>query len=214
VLVLGKNHGNHLTYLFQLISPFLLVGVFALISDMPKWHWLFRILIVFALYNSYSILPTDFSVDESGWEIVRQEIADADDIYASTLVLKEIVEKGAPVYQNGHTRYFVFGGNVPSFLVKSDPEKSVPEIWERHVEFIQTKMKHQEFDLLLIDQWMPLPTSMRDSAVDTKTLLKKHYKRTASVTLPLAKRLGGGNHVVQIWKPIPGTPDASTSQPK
>src|SRR5690606_33209013 len=36
VLVLGKNRGNHLTYLFQLISPFMLVGIFALISKMPK----------------------------------------------------------------------------------------------------------------------------------------------------------------------------------
>ncbi len=207
VLVLGRNHGNHLTYLFQLMSPFLLVGIFAKISDMRKWRWPIRILIVFALYNSYSILTTDFSVEEKGWQIIRQEIANADDIYASTLVLKEVMEKGAPVYQNGHTRYFIFGKDMPSFLAKSDPEKTVPEIWERHVQFIQNKIKNQEFDLLLIDQWMPLPISTNDSSIDTKMLLKNHYKRTANISLPLANRLGGGNHTVQVWKPIPAALD-------
>lgn len=37
-LSLGKHLGNYLFYFFQLISPFLLVGVFALISGMPKWQ--------------------------------------------------------------------------------------------------------------------------------------------------------------------------------
>ena len=207
VLVLGKNLGNHLTYFFQLISPFFLVGVFALVSRMPQWQWPFRILILFALYNSYFMLSRDFSVNEASWETVRQEIAGADDIYASTLVLQEVMDRGTPVYQNGHTRYFIFGKDIPLFFVKSEPKNSVEQIWERHVEFIQSKIKNQEFDLLLIDQWMPLPTLSQDSAVDTKELLQHYYEKTATYTLPLAKRPGGGNYRIETWKPIPTKPD-------
>jgi hypothetical protein len=209
VLSLGKNVGNYLTYFFQLISPFLLVGIFALISGMPKWRWPIKILIVFALYNNYAMLPTNFSVNEKNWQIIQQEIAEADDLYASTLFLQEIIEKNAPVYLNGHTRYFPFGTDKPAFLVKTDQKKRISEIWERHIELIQTKIKNQAFDVLLIDQYMAFPSSSQNSVTDTKTLLEANYKKTANVRLPLAKRRGGGGFNVQVWKPILATSDES-----
>jgi 4-amino-4-deoxy-L-arabinose transferase-like glycosyltransferase len=212
VFVLGRNRGNHLTYFFQLISPFFLVGVFSLISGMPKWRWPFQILIVLALYNSYFMLPRDFSVKEDSWLRIRKEISEADDVYASTLVLKEIMEKGAPVYINGATRYFVFGNDKPSFLAKADETNSVPEIWARYVKMIQTKIKKREFDLLVIDNWMQLPNAKQDSEIDTATLLEEHYKLTDNITLPLMKRLGGGVFRVQIWKPITATADTDEQQ--
>ena len=208
-LSLGKSLGNYLTYFFQLISPFLLVGIFALISDMPKWRWPIKILIVFALYNNYTMLPTDFSVEENNWQIIRQEIAEADDLYASTLVLQETLEKNAPIYLNGHTRYFPFGEDKPARFMKSDEEKRVSVIWERHIELIQTKIKTQAFDVLLIDQYMVFPSSSQNSAADTKALLEANYKRTADLILPLASRRGAGSFNVQIWKPILATSDES-----
>ena len=209
VASLGRNAGNHLTYFFQLISPFLLAGIFALISDMPKWLWSIRILIVLALYSSYAMLPKDFSVEEKNWQIVRQEIAEADDLYASTLVLQEIMKNESPVYLNGHTRYFPFAKNKPASFVKSDEKNRISEIWERHIELIQTKIKNQAFDVLLIDQHMSFPSSSQNSVTDTKTLLEANYKKTANVRLPLAKRRGGGGFNVQVWKPILATSDES-----
>ena len=47
---------------------------------MPAWRWPIKILIVFALYNNYAMLPADFSVNEKSWQIIQQEIAEADDI--------------------------------------------------------------------------------------------------------------------------------------
>jgi hypothetical protein len=206
-LVLGKNPGNYLTYLFQLISPFLLVGIFALISGLPKWRWPFRILIVAALYNSYSMLPSDFSVKEKNWQRIRQEIAGAEDLYASILVLDEVMKKGRPVYHNGHTQYFPFGRTKPSFLIKTEPKETVEEVWEHYVEFIHSKIENREFDLLLIDNWASLPSSIRDSGIDNSAALRTHYKQTGHITLPLMKRQGGGNYRVRIYKPISVTPD-------
>jgi hypothetical protein len=213
-LVLGKNRGNHLTYLFQLISPFFLVGTTAMISARPNWRWPCRLLIVFAMYNSYFMLSRDYSVEENNWRFIRKEIAEADDVYASTLVLQQIVEKGAPVYENGHTRYFVFSRDLPSWLGNTDQAHTVQEIWKRHVELIQGKIRNQEFDLLVMDDWMSLPSLMITSANDTEALLKKYYSQTANVTLPLAKRLGGGTYRVHVWKPNPDTSNEGTPQPK
>ena len=82
-------------------------------------------------------------------------------------------------------------------------------MWERHVELIQTKIKNQAFDVLLIDQYMVFPSSSENSAADTKALLEAGYKRTADMILPLANRRGGGSFNVQIWKPILATSDES-----
>ena len=216
--VLGKNRGNHLTYFFQFISPFLLIGIFALISDMPKWCWPFRILILIALYNSYVMLPADFSVKEESWQRVRIEMASANEIYASSLVLQYVLEKDAPIYLSPSTRYYVVANDKPSFLIDMQQKDTVPEIWERYVNLIHGKIQKREFDLLLIDNWMPFPTSIQDSAkktetllesmqrvkVDTERLLKANYMMTAEITLPLVKRPGGGNYQLQIWKPIEG----------
>ena len=156
------------------------------------------------MYNSYSLLQTDFSVNEDSWRIVKKEIAQANDIYASTLVLQEIMAKGAPVYESGATRYFIFGASTLPYL-KTDPDHTTLEIWERYVQLIQGKIKNREFDLLLIDNWMRLPKSLRDTEVDTQTLLRQNYRKTA-IVLSLPQRPGGGDYNVQIWKPIPAKP--------
>jgi hypothetical protein len=218
VLALGKNRGNHLTYFFQFISPFLLAGIFALISGMPKWRWPFRILILIALYNNYVMLPSNFSLKEDSWRIVKTEIASANEIYASTLVLQYVLDKGAPVYLSPSTRYYVAANDKPSFFNDIHRKDTVPEIWERYVNLIQGKIRNREFDLLLIDNWMPFPTSIQNSGKGAETLeeslqnigketenqLKANYKMTAEITLPLVKRPGGGNYQLQIWKPIEG----------
>lgn len=202
VLVLGKNRGNHLTYAFQLISPFFLVGTFALMSRIQKWRGPLSVLIVFAFYNSYTMLPADFSVKENNWRKVRAEIAKSNDVYASTLVLKEIIAKGDPIYLSGGTRYFLFGNNKPAFLVKSDPANTIPEVWERYVKNIHKKIRNQEFDLLLIDNWMRLPNTQKDSDVDTEALLKEYYKKSSRMILPLMKKHGGGDFSLEVWRPI------------
>lgn len=203
VLFIGKNPGNHLTYFFQLISPFLVIGVCALVSKMPRWRWPFRILILLTVYNCYALLPKDFSADDKNWITVRNEIAQAEDVYASTLVLGEVIKHGGQVYLNGHTRYFPFGKNKPEFLVKAEPEHTVAVVWNRHVDRIQTKIRNQEFDLVLIDTWMALPTYMADPGTDTKKLFEQHYERTDQFALPLIERRGGGKFGLEVWKPKP-----------
>jgi 4-amino-4-deoxy-L-arabinose transferase-like glycosyltransferase len=202
VLLLGKNNGTHMVYALQLISPFFIVGTLALMCRLKKWRLPLRALLVIAFYNSYVMLPSDFSVNEENWVKIREKIANADDVYASTLVLKEVIAKGDPIYLSGGTRYFLFGSDKPAFLLKADRNKTVGEVWERYVKNIQKKIRNQEFDLLLIDMWMPLPNSQKDKSVDTQTLISQFYKVSDSVQLPLMNKRGGGVFGLRIWTPI------------
>ena len=67
---------------------------------------------------------------------------------------------------------------------------------------ILKKIRNQEFDLLLIDMWMPLPNSQKDKSVDTQTLISQFYKVSDSVQLPLMNKRGGGVFGLRIWTPI------------
>ena len=202
VLLLGKNNGNHMTYAFQLISPFFMVGTLALMSRYKRWRLPLRALLLIAFYNSYVMLPSDFSVNEENWLKIREKIANADDVYASTLVLKEVIAKGDPMYLSGGTRYFLFGANKPAFLSKSDPNTTVAVVWERYVENFQEKIRNQEFDFLLIDMWMPLPNSQKDISVDTQALISQFYTVSDDLRLPLMNKRGGGVFRLRIWTPI------------
>lgn len=202
VLLLGRNIGNHMTYAFQLISPFFMVGTLALMSRVKKWRLPFRALLLIAFYNSYAMLPSDFSVNEKNWVKIREKIANTDDVYASTLVLKEVIARGGPIYLSGGTRYFSFGADKPAFLSKSDPNETVAVVWERYVEDFQKKIRNQEFDLLLIDTWMPLPSSKKDMGDDTQALVKQFYQVSENLWLPLMSKRGGGVFALRVWTPI------------
>ncbi|MDG2410290.1 MAG: hypothetical protein P8M21_00485 [Halioglobus sp.] len=215
--VLARNPGNHLTYLFQLISPFLLIGTFGFVSGITKRRWLISALACLTMYNSYSILPNDFSVNEKNWGKVRSEIAAADNIYASTLVLPEVMDKEGPIYHNGHTPYFLWAKHKPAFLVKSAPEETIPRIWQRHRERINTELENQSIDLVLLDNWMQLPPSDEDTDIDLQKTLQTYYERTDSLGLRLMDRRGGGRFNLEIYKPkekiqsftgMSGLPDA------
>lgn len=200
-LVLGKNPGNHLTYLFQLISPFLLAGFLGLVFTVKKWAWLLRGAAILALYNSYSLLPTDFAVKERNWKIISEEVSTADEIYASTLFLQQIMEEEKKIYHNGHTSYFALGQFKPSAFVRANPEETVHEIWERHVARIESKIENREFDLILLDTWLKLPRSIRNTEADTNRVLDANYDLVAELPVHLMKRPGGGAFRIRMYKP-------------
>lgn len=205
---LGRNAANHLSYFFQLLSPFLLAGTVAIATRRPEMRWLYQLLMIATFYKTYMILQHDYSINEDGWRKIRQEMSAADDIYSSSILLSEIMHSGKAVYENGHTRYFLMAHFKPSFFAQSHPDQTPGAIWTRHVERIREKMKAQEFDLILLDNWMVMPEDLTGGSTSTD-LLQKYYYRSATINLSLAKRPGGGGYSIHVWKPIQQNKDAS-----
>lgn len=216
---LGRNPGNYMTYLFQLMSPFLLAGIFSRISHLPTLKWLTPLLAIMAFYSSYAMLSRDFSVDEKNWNRLRHLLSEAKEVYAPTALVFEIMQNGGEVYQNGHTSYFPFAQSKPIFFAKENPEDSIAEIWKNYVRVINQKVSDQEFDLIILDQWTQLPAafSMPDpssfnieilqSAMITQSLLansqlKNNYRRSEVINLSLTSRPGGGVLRMSVWEPL------------
>ena len=201
IFTVGDNKGNYLTYLFQFLSPFLLVGTFTGVSKLDKSAWLAQLLVMVAFYNNYTMLSHDFSVDEKGWARLQQEIASGKVIYGSTLTLVEIVTNGGEVYQNGHTPYTRFAMWKPAYLKRDNPEERAEGVWETYVARICAMIEAQEFDLIILDERTKLPKSLSDPQLNGLAYLKKYYRRREVIPLSLANRHGGGKLNMQIWEP-------------
>jgi hypothetical protein len=211
VLVLGKNPANHLSYLFQFMTPFLLIACFKSIASsgaLKPFHYL---LIVAAFYSSYSILSHDFSTNKKNWEKINAMISGADKIYGSTVVLPELINRGLEVYENGHTRYFPLAEQKPTFFAHTNPDEDITHIWDDHVRRIHEMVERREFDLILLDQWMLMPEPSPNShlTLDVQQALEEHYYLSESIILLLAKRPGGGGYNIRVWRP---KPDAEAEQ--
>lgn len=200
-LSLGKNDANHLSYFFQLLSPFLLAGTLGAASRSIAMTWLYRLAMIVTFYNTYAVLQHDFSINDENWQKMRSEMSAADTIFASPVVLAEIVQSGKDVFENGHTRYVVMAANKPKIFEQEDPGATPAAIWDNYISRIQQKLKAQEFDLVLLDQWMNIPNSILPGE-NSNDLLNKYYYRSEVITLSLAKRPGGGNYLIQVWKPL------------
>ena len=218
VFALGKNPANHLTYLFQLISPFLLVGIFSRTSRSVNFRWLYQLLTVVTFYSIYTTLTHDFSVDQKNWDRLTELVSESEEIYAPATLVTEILHNGGEIYQTNHTPYFAFAKLKPPYFAKDNSEETVAKVWEKYVERIYQKIENQEFDLIILDSFTHLPMPMTDlnrtSAGDDLVIallkesfsndtarLKKHYRRSEMITLSMDKRPAGGKFVMQIWKP-------------
>ena len=219
VLVIGRNPANHMTYLLQLMSPFLIIGIFSRISDSIQSKWLCQLLLIATFCNSYATLTHDFSFDEDKWNRLRGLVLESEKTYAPALLATEILGSDGEIYQNSHTPYFAFAQVKPVIFAKDDPDNTIAAVWEAYVENINGKIERQEFDLIILDQWTHLPVAManlrnsisnktflmshlKNSSLNDAARLKNHYRKAEVIALPMDKRPGGGQLVFQIWKPI------------
>lgn len=204
VLSLGKNPGNYMTYLFQLMSPFFLVASFTLISRSSKKKWIPLPFIIFSLYHNHSILSKDFSFDQTAWNKLENTMVGKSEIYGPPLILSSLLREDKNIYLNGHTRYFSFANGKPDFFRRKDNEQSVMFVWEKYLKDIHWRIETQKFDAIILDQWMKIPSiaGNSDTAVDGSAHLKKYYERSEVIKISLADRPGGGKYYMSIWEPI------------
>lgn len=101
IFSLGKNAGNWMTYLFQLMSPFLLIWGFSTIRK-SQLKPLFYLPFVFVLfYQVYAILPDSNLGDTKNWEKVNILVKDNETILASPILTSLLIQNNKPLLHNG-----------------------------------------------------------------------------------------------------------------
>ena len=204
---LGKNPGNYLSYLFQLVSPFLVIVVIGWLGRMGGLVVLCQLLLLPAMYHAWDMQSRDFAVKhENNWRKVEKIIDQSEHVYVSNVLLEPLLRSGKTIYQNAHTPYFALTYFKPEALKRDDPEASVDGLWEAHVHRIHGMIRRREFDAFLLNIWTALPAMPpgSDYTVDGLELMKHYYEKQSQFPVPAAKRPGGGTFSIEVWRPRQG----------
>jgi len=205
VLWLGRNPGNYMTYLFQLMSPFLLILGFSLFAGLSGKSRVFAPLVLLSFYQSYAILHKDFSADMQSWKKIEQLIAESDEVLATQMLVSTLLQHDKEVYQDGHTFYFPLAANKPDWFLKDRDEDRVASIWRAYMTELYRKIERQEFDLVLVSPWEMRGIFLRNPPpfedVQGKKFLSRHYEFDEKIRLSMTDRHGGGTYEIFIWRP-------------
>jgi len=205
VLSMGRNPGNYMTYVFQLVSPFFLIIGFTQLSQLKKPVTLLAPLVFLTYYQAYVFLPRDFSYDKSAWQRVDSLIADQDEILATQMLLMNLLDNNKKVYQDGHTFYFSLASAKPEWLRKELSSDRVETIWADYIGDLYQKIAEGRFDMIIISPWEMRGIFLRnpppDSTVDGKQFLQLYYEADERIELSMTNRQGGGSYQLQVWRP-------------
>lgn len=204
IVYLGRNPGNYMTYVFQLVSPFFLIWSFTHISRLKNIAWVAPLVFI-TYYQAFTFLPRDFSYDEANWERMNTLIAPEKDILATQMLLMSLLENNKTIYQDGHTSYFPLASQKPEWLKKENPNDAIEVVWDQYMTEIYRKVRTKEFDLIIISPWEMRGIFLRNppprSKLDGRQLLKRHYYVDETIPLSMTDRQGGGTYKLQVWRP-------------
>lgn len=207
VFWLGRNPGNYMTYLFQLMSPFLLIAGLSAISRAQVRLWIMVPLLLLNFYQSWAILHKDFSVDMENWYRIEALIDASDEVLATQMLVVAQLERGKPVFQDGHTSYFPQAFTKPDWMRKDKPEEQVEAIWEDYLTLMYRKIERREFNYILVSPWEMRGIFLRNpppfEEVDGKIFLSRHYCKAETLPLSMTNRHGAGTWNIQVWQRKP-----------
>ena len=202
---LGRNPGNYMTYLFQLMSPFLLIAGVSLLREASRKLWILPCFLLLTFYQVYAILHKDFSVDQGSWGKIEKMIAGSDDVLATQMLVNTLLQQGKEVFQDGHTFYFPLASSKPGWLVKEREEDRVVAVWRDYLNKLYGKIQRQEFDLILVSPWEMEGIFVRNppplDTVSGKEFLSRYYVVEEKIKLSMTDRHGGGTYVILVWRP-------------
>ncbi|MCZ6830526.1 MAG: hypothetical protein O7F73_13240, partial [Gammaproteobacteria bacterium] len=205
---LGRNPGNYLSYLFQLMSPLLLIVCFGLLSVQDSKLRILAPLVLVCFYQVYALLPDDFSTTEENWARVEQLISEHEEILASQMLVATLLKYQREVEQDGHTFYFPLAENKPDYFAKPRSEARVAAVWKAYITAIYKKIEAGRYDLIMVTPWdgngifNNNPPAFSD--MDGMTFLKNYYYLDETLALSMTERHGGGTYALRIWRPKPG----------
>ncbi|MCY4427106.1 MAG: hypothetical protein OXC05_08760 [Halieaceae bacterium] len=207
VVSLGRNPGNYMTYLFQLMSPFLLIAGFGSVARLRGRLRLAAPLVLAVFFQAYTILPKDFSTNLENWRSIDELIARHDEILASQMLLINLIRHGKEVYQDGHTFYFPLAQGKPKWFVKELSEQRVEGLWEQYLTMLYEKVRNKEFDLVIVSPWdfngIFISNPPPYANIGGAEYFQQFYYVDEKIRLSMTDRYGGGAYDLRIWRPKP-----------
>jgi len=155
---LGGHGGSWLAYLYQLITPFLVVVIFL---GAKKGKVLNLIWIPFIVMNLYTLTFNAFPVIEmrsKEWEDVRRILASHQNIFNTPAIVSLLLEQKKEVFDSGHTEDFLSGTTRNPLLKKiAIPNRQIVTTYFQYLKNISDAIKVRKYDLIVLTKdWSPM----------------------------------------------------------
>ena len=108
IFILGRHLNNYVVYLFQIMTPFLLVGVFQYLNRHHRLYFISVPLVLINMYvlNYYVLYPNNSRPYEEEWYQLEDLIAGSERVLNSPAVAPMLIEMRIPVVDSGQSEYF------------------------------------------------------------------------------------------------------------
>lgn len=193
--VLGGHTGAHLSYFFQLLTPFFAVLALSLAARHPPAMALFRLSLPIAILAGAHWFPLDpgrilRAADD--FSTARRLITESHDVLATTEFAGALAEAHRPIADNGHSAYLVNATRPPPAPLRGllPPAAAISAEWEGASLAIREGIARQRYDLALIGQ---------PSRLFPMDLLAARYERAGSFLLDMPWALQ--RWPVTLWQP-------------
>jgi hypothetical protein len=190
--VFGGHPGAHMTYLFQLVTPLLILAVFPQLEQ-QSWS---RALVIAALPIAFvanaHYFPLTFSRFRAA-EATSAELSEAirshQHVLGSTEVAGAIALAGQPVFDSGHSQYFGTAASDRQWpgLASAD---LLRERWDTFLGDINRGIADQQFDLII--------RSRRPGLIPSDAVAA-HYVRVNTIDVDFP--WGAQRWPLDLWEP-------------
>jgi hypothetical protein len=190
--VFAGHPGAHMTYLFHLVTPLLIVAV---LPQLAADSWARALVVValpiaFVANAHYFPLTFDrFRRAEATSALLTDAIRSHTHVLGSTEVAGAIALSGQPVFDSGHSQYFgaaasdrPWPGFVPADLLRAR--------WDGFLDDINAGITGERFDLII--------RSRRPGLIPDR-LVAQHYVRVATIDVDFP--WGAQRWPVDLWEP-------------
>lgn len=147
---LGRNYGQFMPYLYQLMSPFFVLYLF---NGLYKQRWTVFVglgLIVFNLWTLSSHFPKNFHEYDENWKSVDKLIDASGNIFASPMLVPLLVEHRRQVYDSGQSEYFQYGENRNLLGFKFPSQPLVSQRVDDYSRRIWDMLSQKKFGFIII----------------------------------------------------------------
>lgn len=194
---LGQHVGNAMVYLYQIITPFVLLAVFRHLRIARRRTVLVAGLILLdCILLVTRGLPAPPARHDEVWQKWQDLIADKKDVYVAPPLTVFALQQGKEIYDSSMSEYFVY---FAMLYPETEFDRRVIAHYDEFRERMKAKVRREEFDLIVL----PLASDSPMFTTIRRPLVFEHYRPVGKMPFPID---WGPNYSGWIFEPV-GKPE-------
>ena len=195
-LVLGRNPGSYMNYIYQILLPPFSLLLFQYIKPLTRFAFIASSLI---LLNMISFGQLRFNPvflqqkDSSDWARLYQAIGSSKHILNNPLITSEMIRLGVPPVDSGQTEYYYFVEPYPDNILLGPNYQTLISGGGLYLNSINNSVTGTEYDKVFLTEGPGLSPLVSES-------MSRYYSQTDTITVGMPQV--GQSFVVGIWEPV------------